>query len=169
MKRQFLPVFHASALLISLAAGCYAQEKPLDTVEAVVKPGGTWKSYFTRTLADLPGAATAGIDTELDEFGGLKNRKERATGFFYAKKIGDRWWLIDPVGGLYINKGVVNVKPVPTQKAALQAKFGDEANWAQQTAVLLRQHAFKGTGACRMMHCSKPRRRAWLTRRSGTS
>ncbi len=143
MKHQFL----SAALLVSLSVGCYAQEKPLDTVEAAVKPGQQWKSYPTRTLADLPLAATARIDTNLDEYGGLKNRKERATGFFYAKKIGERWWLIDPVGGLYIHKAVVAVSPTATQKAATQAKYGDEAGWASQTVALLRENGFNGTGA----------------------
>lgn len=153
MKPQFSALFSA-ALFVSLGAGCQAQENSLtvgakatQTVEAVVKPGGTWKSYPTRTLADLPAIATAPIDTDLDEYGGLKNRKEKATGFFYAKKIGDRWWLIDPVGGLYINKGVVSVQPSGTQKDATRTLFGDEAGWAKETGALLRQTGFNGTGA----------------------
>ena len=130
------------------ASSCFAQET-LGTVEAAMKPDGPWKAYPTRTLRDLPAAVTAGVDNGLDKFGGLSSRKVKATGFFYATKIGDRWWLVDPTGALFYNKGVASVSMSPTEgaRAALKAKFGGESQWAAQTVALLRDNGFNGTGS----------------------
>lgn len=129
-------------------SSCFAQEN-LPTVEAALKPDATWKAYPTRTLRDLPVAATAKVDSGLDEFGGLSSRKVKATGFFYATKVGDRWWLVDPQGSLFLNKGVVSVNMMPTDgaRAALKTRFGGETQWAAQTVALLRDNGFNGTGA----------------------
>lgn len=142
----------ATGTTLLIAASCVAQEsssQKSSSVEVAAKPGRPWQSYPTRTLQDLPASVQATIDTDLDEFGGLKTRREKASGFFYTKKIGGRWWLVDPLGGLTINRAVVSVTPMATEggRAALKTKFGDENGWAQQTASLLRAHGFNGTGA----------------------
>lgn len=40
------------------------------------------------------------------KFGGYKQKQVKATGFFRTEKIGDRWWLVDPEGYLFLSVGV---------------------------------------------------------------
>ena len=64
----------------------------------------------TRTYSDIKDineyADTVGF--EYDKFGGMmiESIKQTATGFFYSKKINDRWWLIDPLGYPYFILGL---------------------------------------------------------------
>ena len=116
------------------------------SVPVAAKPGAEWKTFTARTLADLPALPA---DSGLDEFGGLLARTEKATGFFHTAKIGDRWWLVDPAGGLFLNAGVASVKTIvaPGAELALKDKFGDKSGWAAATAGLLHTNGFNGTGA----------------------
>lgn len=118
-------------------------------VEAAAKPAGPWKTYPTRTLADLPAVAAAPADAGLDAFGGAPSGATKVTGFFHPEKIEGRWWLVDPLGGRFIHQGVVSVAPQRTagSQAALHDKFGDDTRWAEQTTAWLRAHAFNGLGA----------------------
>jgi hypothetical protein len=129
----------ALCLLVSKAAG-------VQMIEAEAKTGEPWGPQATRTLDDLPPLPA---DAGLDRFGGLTARNEQATGFFHTAKIQGRWWLVDPEGGLFLNAGVASVKMIPTAgaRAALEAKFGTESNWAAATAGMLREHGFNGMGA----------------------
>lgn len=118
-------------------------------VEVAAKPAGPWKTQATRTLDDLPAAATATIDAGLDAYGGRRDRRGQATGFFHSELVKGRWWLVDPEGGLFIHKAVVSVAPLrtPAGQAAGREKFGGDEAWAAQTVALLREHGFNGTGA----------------------
>jgi hypothetical protein len=135
-----------AALLAVTGVLAARAQKPPRLVEAAAKPSGPWKAYPTRTLDDLPAAAP---DSNLSRYGGRRDRKVEARGFFYARKIEGRWWLVDPDGCLFLHKAVVSVNTLPTPgaRAALEAKFGDEERWAEQTTALLREHGFNGTGA----------------------
>jgi hypothetical protein len=121
----------------------------LVTVQVQVAPGKDWTNYPTRTLAALPEAVTSRVDTNLDQYGGMLMRKEKATGFFYPKKIGDRWWLIDPEGGLFLHKAVVAVTPMggTNAEAAFKEKFGSASNWVASASSLLHSNGFNGLGA----------------------
>src|ERR1700722_16748634 len=97
-------------VLVFLGMTRFAKAEPgMTTVQVQVAPGKDWTNYPTRTLAALPESVTGKIDTGLDQYGGLTARKEKATGYFYPKKIGDRWWLVDPEGGLFLHKAIVAV------------------------------------------------------------
>lgn len=117
-------------------------------VAAAFKPDAEWKNYPTRTLADLPADATAHADTEVSRYGGWSAHKTRATGFFRTEKVGDRWWLVDPDGCLFLHKGVASVRTTDTPGAttALNERFGNLTNWASRTTELLRDHGFNGLG-----------------------
>lgn len=114
-------------------------------LQVAAKPGAEWKSFSTRPLADVP---VKSVDSGLTEYGGWQPQAARAKGFFYTSKIDDRWWLIDPAGGLFVNVGVASVKTIgtPGARAALAEKFTDKPGWAQATAAMLRQHGFNSTG-----------------------
>lgn len=40
------------------------------------------------------------------DYGGWRERKHRATGYFYAAEIAGRWWLVDPDGHLFFSTGM---------------------------------------------------------------
>ena len=46
-----------------------------------------------------------------DKFGGFNNTKQKATGYFYCKKIDGKWWFVDPLGNLFLATGVNGVSP----------------------------------------------------------
>ncbi len=64
---------------------------------------------------------------ELDEYGGWKGTKEKynleATGFFYTKKIDGKWWMVNPLGNLYINRGICAFMPL------------DDYSWVKNKSV----------------------------------
>lgn len=139
-----------TVFVIWLVAASQLQAGPGTVLVSVqVAPGKPWTNYVTRTLDALPAAVTNQLDLAEDQYGGLLGRKEKATGFFYPEKIGDRWWLVDPVGGLYLNKAVVAVSPIggAGAKAAFKEKFGSDSNWMASTTGLLRTAGFNGLGA----------------------
>lgn len=148
--RWRLPAWVAAVLLLpGAAAPARAAAPDSRLVGATPYPSHPWESYPTRTLDDLPPTARAQSDGDLSRYGGRRDRKLPATGFFHTAQIDGRWWLVDPEGGLFLNKGVVAVTPGKTGDAreALLKIFGDEANWATRTAGLLRDHGFNGLGA----------------------
>jgi hypothetical protein len=136
----------AAAMIFVSVAG--AAEPPL-IVKAKSKPASAWKEYPTRTLDQLPDFKPVASAPALSKYGGRADRKADATGFFHARKVGDRWWLVDPEGCLFIHVGVVSVGPGSSaaMKAALKEKFGDQAKWAAATTQLLWDNGFNGAGA----------------------
>ena len=78
-----------------------------------------------------------------DVYGGLMDEamKQEATGYFYTKKIGDRWWNIDPLGYPFYRTAVVCVTAGDSgaQKQAVLAKYGDTQTWAQTATDRLKE------------------------------
>lgn len=106
---------------------------------------GEWKPYPTRTLPNLPASVTERVDSGLDEFGGLPACKLKATGFFYPTNYNGRWWLVDPRGCLFLDKGLNSVRTLPDANAL--KKFGSQSNWAAGATSLLRANGFNNIGA----------------------
>ncbi|MHC4105431.1 MAG: hypothetical protein ACYSR9_10855, partial [Planctomycetota bacterium] len=83
-----------------------------------------------------------------NQYGGRADCKAEAKGYFYPKKLADRWWLIDPKGNLYINVGVCSIrrgKSKISRKPAME-KFGTWEKWAEFTTSLLAKYGFNGIG-----------------------
>jgi beta-glucosidase len=101
----------------------------------------------TRVMEQLAGFTPKAMAT--DKWGGRLDHTEPATGFFYTKKVGDRWWVIDPAGHEYFNIAIVDLQPSssPTAKAALQSLYGNDATWMKKTQAMLLQNGFNGAGA----------------------
>ena len=81
---------------------------------------------------------------EVDKFGGImdESMKQEATGFFYVKKIGKRFWVIDPLGYPFIIRALSQVEP-NYQGSAYQLectlkKYGTLENWGEITSKRLR-------------------------------
>lgn len=120
-----------------------------DQVQAKPKPPNTWKSYPTRTVAKLPGFSPQEKPRPESRFGGRLDQKRDATGFFRVEKIGNRFWLIDPEGHLFIHKAVssVNIRSLGTEaKKVLDTRYGSPERWVEETFLLLRRNGFNGVG-----------------------
>lgn len=100
------------------------KESPGDAVlesNPLVDEFGQWNQ------ADWPGKAKSRDDlkrawTEEDknlkpgqfdfcQYGGYKQTKAKATGFFRVEKIDDRWWFVDPDGHLFFSTGADGMGP----------------------------------------------------------
>lgn len=140
---SLLPLF-ASVLLASAVVHA-------GTVEARKAPDKPWEAFPTRTLSDLSSFRT-GPAVTLTEYGGWKNpgpvEGGNPSGFFRTKKIGDRWWLIDPDGCRFLHIGVASVRPLasPGARKVFSEKFGTGEKWAAETTSWLRQRGFNGLG-----------------------
>jgi len=115
-------------------------------VEAWIKEGP--KRQFQTRIVDHLDRFDAASREPLDVYGGWKTKRYDATGFFYPRKIGDRWWLIDPRGHRFLHVAVNSVSPgdSPTNRETLPRKFGSLGRWRDGTTALLRNHGFNGTG-----------------------
>ena len=133
-------------VLVAALLGLPSAVRSETVVQARRTAQSEWESFSTRTLVDLKHYKPTTIPTT--RFGGRADRKEKAIGFFYVKRIGERWWLVDPEGGLFIHAGVAAVKPATEYSSAdaFQRLFGDKARWADVTQCALRNLGFNGIG-----------------------
>lgn len=92
----------------------------------------------TRTIDTLIGLGEYSdydVEQTFDVYGGLidEQMRQEATGFFYSTKIGDRWWIIDPLGyPCYIRavSGVgINYLGSSNQELAALEKYGTAEKW----------------------------------------
>ena len=157
------------AAFYSETRAAYPQEKAASlpagrTVTVAVKnnPAAPWVDYPTRTLDLLDGFKPATEAARLDQYGGWTGHQEKSTGFFYPKKTGTRWWLVDPDGNLFLHVGVVAVAPgtSKTIKENFAKTFSSKEDWAEAATALLHDHGFNGTGAWsdtqRLRNAKKP-------------
>ena len=87
---------------------------------------------------------------KLDVYGGLMDEslKQEATGHFYTKKVGDRYWTFDPLGYPFYRAAVVTVNPGYSneQKKTVLDKYGTVENWAQSTTDRFKELGFNSVG-----------------------
>ena len=90
--------------------------------------------FDTRLVSDLKGYEETVY--EVDRYGGvLSAEKQKATGYYYTTKIGDRWWVVDPLGNLVHIHGTSHFKYAyistsEAQKIAAKRVFGTYEKWA---------------------------------------
>lgn len=106
-----------------------------------------YKSYPTRSMAQLPGFRPGTV--KLSKYGGRRDKRTEATGFFHVEKIAGRWWAVDPDGYYYLHNAPNDVQPGRSERTqqALKTKFQDQAGWAAGTRKFLQANGFNGTGA----------------------
>jgi hypothetical protein len=78
-----------------------AKEAAIDRLQAEYEkePPGRRSGSMARAVASDP-------DARRDEFGGTEAVRTRATGFFRAERIGNRWWLVTPRGRGFVSIGM---------------------------------------------------------------
>ncbi len=71
-------------------------------------PGKTTGEKDLKNLleAQLAEAATSSFPTNWSKYGGWKEKRFDATGFFRTHHDGSRWWLVDPEGYAFVSVGV---------------------------------------------------------------
>lgn len=106
------------------------------------RPDGTWKEYKTRTYGDLTDMSEyvdVTEEVEFDKYGGIMDEqlRQEATGFFYSTKIGERWWIIDPLGYPCHIRGLSGItysyQSSPKQKEAAYELYGTFDKWGIAT------------------------------------
>lgn len=138
-----------AALLAVCMVGCKAQYGGKLFIEARKdNKDSVWLKYEANTVGTLPGFEQK-PELPTSEYGGWKDWKSKATGFFRTEKVNDRWWIIDPEGYPYIHKAVVAFNPGKSekQKQVFQDKFGGLDAWMQQSSDMLKDYGFNGAGA----------------------
>jgi len=126
---------HSDAELSAAGSGPVLEPIPVEVEKART---GIWKTYQTITIDQMAGFN--GQDIALSKYGGRKDRQEKATGFFYAKKLKDRWILVDPEGYYFFSLGVNCVTPSdqsPDSVYAFKEKFVSRESWVDHTFELL--------------------------------
>ncbi len=118
-----------------------------------------WKAYKTRTFGDLTDMSEyvdVNSEPKFDKYGGIMDDalRQEATGFYYTKKIGERWWIIDPLGyPCYIRalSGITySYQGSPKQRAAAEKLYGNNDNyekWAIATTRRLKDDLYFNAGA----------------------
>ena len=107
--------------------------------------------FASRTLKSLRGFKAPAEAAKLDEFGGfmVEELRREATGFFRTEKVGDRWWLFDPLGYPFYLVGVSGMTPnyqkSPAERAAAVEKYGSIEAWAEEGTRELREDLFINT------------------------
>ena len=108
-----------------------------------------WTPRPTRTLEHVAGFRPDANHVKLSQYGGRTDKRVEASGFFRARMVEDRWWLVDPEGFLWQTVGCCSVRMNPTAggEAALVQRFGSLGAWPQATTDMLIRHGFN-TLAC---------------------
>lgn len=118
-------------------------------------PVSSWKTANTRLLAYIVGYERQ-VST-YEEYQAITNQygsytggeKHAATGRFYVKKVGDRWWVIDPEGYPNYVRGVSSFRQGSSDrnKVAFKSRFADAMSWVSVTRGELARIGFHSTGA----------------------
>ncbi len=115
-----------------------------------------WRAQPTRLLERLDGYTPAGEQVKMNRYGGRTDRpREKATGFFYTKKIDGRWWLIDPEGCRFYHVALNTVR----EPKEVKANFGSSGQWAEAVTKQLREAGFNGLGngsSTNLQHVAQP-------------
>ena len=104
-------------------------------------------------MSDLPGfdAEAAAASVRLSRFGGWLDRRApgEPPGFFRTTKVGDRWWLVDPDGYLFLHVAMngLAIGKGPQAEAAFDRTFADADAWRDQATAQMWDLGFNGTGA----------------------
>lgn len=114
-----------------------------------------WKNAEARILPYLGGfdnwqMTRAQYVTSTNKYGSSTTLPQQpATGRFYVKKIGDRFWLVDPYGYLHHHRGLAALRPITgsVDNAAFLEKYGNRATWASEVQEEMASIGFHASGA----------------------
>ncbi len=109
----------------------------------------SWTTYDAYTVNCIAGFKPE-ADPETDQYGGwtIMNLGNE-DGYFRVRKAAGRWWLVDPLGNIFLSKGVAVFSPGSSarQKENITQKFGSNTNWAKTESGFLKDIGFNSLGA----------------------
>ncbi len=148
-EQQVLEAFEKKSKRFVKEAGSAVKKYPSQAMAFRRDPKEKWSEDQVTPFSLLPDYPRQASGVKLDAYGGTMERSEKATGFFRAQKIGERWWIITPEGHPMINMAVVAVSSSggKTAKESFPKVFGDTATWVNQTTGQLKELGFNGVGA----------------------
>ena len=110
----------------------------------------SWTPYLAYTVDCVEGLVPE-PDPATNKYGGWTARDlGNADGYFRVRKIGNRWWMIDPLGNPYLSKGTAVFSPGNSdrQKANITSNYGGKnSNWAKAEIPFLFSNGFNSVGA----------------------
>ena len=105
----------------------------------------------------LLAAARPGAEEEqVSPYGGWREAKSPATGWFHTARESDRWWLVDPDGYRFLSIGVNHVSYTADAiqgtnrhpyREAVSRKYGGPQKWGEEAVGRLRGWGFNTIGA----------------------
>ncbi len=116
-----------------------------DAAEVRRQNGRNWETVPVMQLSDIAGFVPSRT-VKLDRFGGLAERRVKATGFFRTEKLHDRWWLVDPEGGLFLSVGINSVNLSQSNGELAPTGCSSTGAWATAAARLLLTNGFNTLG-----------------------
>lgn len=130
-----------ATLLVAMAASAVLADTTNTAIKVESRKNSDkpWATYEAVTIDRIAGFAPTPDAT--DEYGGWADTGDgKGTGFFTTRKVNGRWWMVDPLGNLFLSKGVATVVPgggSRRKREALKQRFGSVTNWyASETAFL---------------------------------
>ncbi len=109
----------------------------------------SWTTYDAYTVECIDGFKPED-DPQTDVYGGWTIMNlGNPDGYFRVQKAVGRWWLVDPLGNIFLSKGLAVLSPGSSerQKANIQEKFGSNTNWAKSETSFVREQGFNTAGA----------------------
>jgi hypothetical protein len=107
----------------------------------------SWTKFNANTL-DLMSDFKPVQKELFSRYGGDLSQKIEGRGFFYTKKIDNKWWLVDPEGYLCLHIGINGVRPGTSDRneKALSESFATPEKWIVKTSNELNELGFNGAG-----------------------
>ncbi|MFM6982600.1 MAG: hypothetical protein ACKOXF_00590 [Chitinophagaceae bacterium] len=107
-----------------------------------------WRKFGTKIIDQIQSNLPSN-STPFNQYGSNLNLKQKATGFFRTEKINGKWWTIDPDGYAGLHIAVNSIQPGKSNRNIqnFSSKFGNDKNWAEQTALLIQNNGFNGAGS----------------------
>jgi hypothetical protein len=118
-------------------------------VDAKTKPAKAYTSYPTRIVDQLPLIKESNV-IKTNVYGSRTDKRTKATGFFRAELINNRWWVVDPEGYLNICRGVNEIKVGKgnISKVVFGEKYDNNSTfWMRNTMEYLQGLGFNCAGS----------------------
>lgn len=128
----------------------HVTQSPVD-VQSKAVSGDAWTTYQAYTVDCIDGFDPRDPDPVTNKYGGWTARNfGNPDGYFRTRKIGNRWWFIDPLGNPYLSAGVAAFTPGNSdrQKENIATHYdGKNSNWAKAEIPFLFENRFNSVGA----------------------
>jgi len=107
-------------------------------------------------LGSVAGGRLRAEEPPASPYGGWKEAKSPATGWFRTAQEDDRWWLVDPAGHKFLSVGVNHVSYTADTiqdtnrspyREAVSQKYGGSQKWGEEAVKRLRGWGFNTIGA----------------------